>query len=280
MSVAARLGDLSDEIAELRGLIDRAEVSGDDRTAFQGWRVRDSIGHLVTIDALAVAAFTDRDAFASLAQAFGGGIAGDPPAAVFQRIAAHEDRLLGHFSWLELIDRWNAGAATLVEVAQGCGEEDRVPWFGGGMKAASLIAARQMEVWAYGRDVFDCCDARRREGDRLRSVAEFGVKTMAFSFANRGEPVPQSKPFVALASPGGAEWRWNDQAAVDRITGDAVDFCLVVTQRRHVDDTHLTVTGDNARRWLQIAQCIAGPPVDGPPPRARIPGVAANLSGD
>jgi uncharacterized protein (TIGR03084 family) len=279
MSVAARLDDLAEEIAELDRLIDRAEVNGDDPTAFQGWRVRDSIGHLVTIDALAVAAFTDRDAFADLAQAFLEGVAGDPPAAVFRRIAKHEDRLLGHLSWRELIDRWNAGAAMFVEAAQGCGEEDRVPWFGGEMKAASLIAARQMEVWAYGRDVFDRYDTRRREGGRLRNVAEFGIKTMAFSFANRGEPVPETKPFIALAAPDGAEWRWNDPAATDRITGDAVDFCLVVTQRRHVHDTHLTVTGDNARRWLQIAQCIAGPPVDGPPPRARIPDPAAILSG-
>jgi hypothetical protein len=41
----------------------------------------------------------------------------------------------------------------------------------------------------------------------------------------------------------------------------------VVTQRRHVDDTDLVVTGDMAREWMQIAQAFAGPPGAG-----RLPG--------
>jgi len=46
----------------------------------------------------------------------------------------------------------------------------------------------------------------------------------------------------------------------DRVEGSALDFCLVVTQRRHLDDTKLDVTGDHAREWLQIAQAFAGEP--------------------
>ena len=42
------------------------------------------------------------------------------------------------------------------------------------------------------------------------------------------------------------------------MTGTALDFCLVVTQRRHVDDTALQVTGGTARGWLTIAQAFAG----------------------
>jgi hypothetical protein len=51
------------------------------------------------------------------------------------------------------------------------------------------------------------------------------------------------------------------------VRGPAEDFCLVVTQRRHVDDTALRVAGDVARDWLEKAQAFAGPPTDGPAPR-------------
>ena len=47
--------------------------------------------------------------------------------------------------------------------------------------------------------------------------------------------------------------------APDRVTGTALDFCLVVTQRRHRDDTGLTATGDTAEAWIAIAQAFAGP---------------------
>jgi hypothetical protein len=44
------------------------------------------------------------------------------------------------------------------------------------------------------------------------------------------------------------------------VTGPALDFCLLVTQRRHRDDLALETTGDDAAHWLTIAQAFAGPP--------------------
>ena len=55
--------------------------------------------------------------------------------------------------------------------------------------------------------------------------------------------------------------------ATEAVTGPALDFCLVVTQRRHVDDTDLVVEGDAASDWMRKAQAFAGPPTDGPPAR-------------
>jgi hypothetical protein len=48
------------------------------------------------------------------------------------------------------------------------------------------------------------------------------------------------------------------------VSGPAEDFCLVVTQRRHVDDTALVVNGDAARDWMLKAQAFAGAATDGP----------------
>jgi hypothetical protein len=50
------------------------------------------------------------------------------------------------------------------------------------------------------------------------------------------------------------------------VTGPALDFCLLVTQRRHRTDLHVTADGPDADRWLDIAQCFAGPPGTGRAP--------------
>ena len=52
------------------------------------------------------------------------------------------------------------------------------------------------------------------------------------------------------------------------ISGPALDFCLVVTQRRHIADTDLTVVGDLAVDWMSVAQAFAGPPGPGRAPAA------------
>ena len=59
--------------------------------------------------------------------------------------------------------------------------------------------------------------------------------------------------------------------AADRVEGSALDFCLVVTQRRLVDDTALTVSGDGAGEWMQIAQAFAGGGTTTDPARAGLP---------
>jgi uncharacterized protein (TIGR03084 family) len=64
-------------------------------------------------------------------------------------------------------------------------------------------------------------------------------------------------------------WTWGDEDAVNRVTGPAEDFCLVVTQRRHRDDTALTATGPVADEWLSIAQAFAGTPGPGRPPQGK-----------
>jgi len=61
--------------------------------------------------------------------------------------------------------------------------------------------------------------------------------------------------------------RWYAFANDFGVTGPAEDFCLVVTQRRHLADTALVVSGDRAQDWLLRAQAFAGPATDGPTPK-------------
>jgi uncharacterized protein (TIGR03084 family) len=68
--------------------------------------------------------------------------------------------------------------------------------------------------------------------------------------------------------PDGTTWSFGDTGAVDRVAGPALDFALVVTQRRNLADTELVVEGPVATRWMAIAQAFAGPPGEGRAPAA------------
>jgi uncharacterized protein (TIGR03084 family) len=116
-----------------------------------------------------------------------------------------------------------------------------------------------METWAHGQDVFDGLGQSHPAGPGLRHVAHLGVRTLANSFITRKLPVPDAAVRVELSAPGGELWEWGPSGADDAVRGPAVDFCLVVTQRRHLADTRLAVTGDTASAWMGIAQAFAGP---------------------
>jgi uncharacterized protein (TIGR03084 family) len=271
MSIAQACEDLAAEAAALRAVVVGADPEA--VTPFYGWRVRDAIEHMVTIDRLATLSLSDPAAFEAEKGRFAEGTR--PPAPdtpreeSFARIKAYETSRLAFLSWSQLLAAWDAGQADLRAAAAGVAQDAKVAWFAAPMRAQTLVNARQMEVWGYGQDVFDLLRVRRAEGERVRNVVEFGIRTLGFSFANRGLPTPDPRPHVVLTSPGGATWTWNDPASPSRVDGPAADFCLVATQRRNVADTALQVTGEAAQTWMRIAQCIAGPPLDGPAPGVR-----------
>ena len=142
-----------------------------------------------------------------------------------------------------------------------------MPWYGPPMSATSMATARLMETWAHGIDVHDALGARPAPTDRVRHVAHLGVVTRDHAFTTRGE-TPPAEPFrVCLDAPSGAVWTWGPADAAQGVSGPAHDFCLLVTQRAHRDDTALVAGGPDAERWLQIAQAFAGPPGAGRDPQ-------------
>ena len=93
-----------------------------------------------------------------------------------------------------------------------------------------FATARQMETWAHGQAIYDLLGETREATDQLRNIAEIGVRTYGWTFANRGLPVPGPAPYVRLTAPSGSIWEWNEPAADNAIEGDALPFCQVVTQ--------------------------------------------------
>lgn len=47
---------------------------------------------------------------------------------------------------------------------------------------------------------------------------------------------------------------WGPEAAVQRVQGGAIDFCLCVTRRRPWSETNMTATGEDAQKWLEVAR--------------------------
>ena len=231
------------------------------RTAFFDWTVADEVMHLHLIDAFGLLAIQDREGFAvRLAEVRAGQAQGRELSQVMRE-------RYGGLAPGALLAAWRRGYETLLSQFSASDPAARMPWFGPDMAVSAFVGARQMEVWAHGQDVYDLMGVRRSVHARIRNICELGVRTQGWSFRNRRLERP-APPRVTLSGPDVETWSWNPDAG-DAVEGPAEDFALVVTQRRHVDDTALVVTGDGARRWMQIAQCFAGAPEDGPAPGAR-----------
>jgi uncharacterized protein (TIGR03084 family) len=260
---------LADLVAEQQALDDVVASLTPDQwataTPSPGWNVADQIGHLTYFDGAAALAIADPDGFtAEMNRLLGAGVTGQ----------SADDITLGEFRAMtpaELLAAWRAGRNRLAEAGATLADDTRVAWYGPSMGAKSFLTARLMEAWAHGQDIVDAVGATRPPTDRLRHIAQLGFITRGWTYANRGLEMPDVSVRVELTSPSGEVWRYGPDESSDptpeSIVGPALDFCLVTTQRRHVDDTALVVTGAAARDWMEKAQLFAGPPTDGPPPR-------------
>jgi uncharacterized protein (TIGR03084 family) len=248
--MAALAADLAAESAVTRALVAPLDEAGwRTPTPAAGWDIADQVGHLAYFDEVTVQAATRPEEFtAGLAEAAAsGGINPDKIAARFRSR-----------SGAQLLTWFDTARAELIVVFAGLDPRLRLPWFGPDMSAASSLTARIMETWAHTQDIADALGVAREPTDRLRHVAHIGVGARAFSYAVHGKTLPAAEVRVELSAPGGGSWTWGPEDATDRVTGPALDFCLLVTQRRHRDDLNLGIEGPAAAEWMAIAQAFAG----------------------
>ncbi len=250
------LADVIDDLVEEESSLASLLASLDPRqwdapTPAAGWAVRDQVAHLAIAEELATLAATDPEGFRAHLSTLMSDLAGVE--------ADNAARARGHPPD-DLLNWWSGAAAATIAAIQDRDDTDRIDWITGAMSSVSFATARLMETWAHGHDVAEAVGVKREPTDRLRHVADLGVRTRAFSFRNRGLPVPEAEPRVELRGPNDKQWVWGPQQDDERVEGDALDFCLVVTQRRSIADTELLVTGAGSTVWMSIAQCFAGPP--------------------
>ncbi|WP_405599108.1 TIGR03084 family metal-binding protein [Streptomyces sp. NBC_01410] len=214
------------------------------------WTVAHQIAHLAWTDAAALLAVTDREAFGAQVEK-----ALKAPDD-FVDEGAEEGAALPP---AELLARWRAGREQLQQALRAAPAGARFPWYGPPMSVASMATGRLMETWSHGQDIADALGAVREPTPRLRHVAYIGVRARDYAFGVRGL-TPPAEPFrVELTAPDGELWVYGPEDAAQRVSGPALDFCLLVTQRAHRADLAVRAEGADADRWLDIAQAFAGP---------------------
>ncbi|QYB00132.1 TIGR03084 family protein (plasmid) [Rhodococcus sp. USK10] len=255
----ALLEELKVESDGIIGVLrDLAEQDWDRGTPAIGWSIRDQVSHLAYFDETATAAIREPERFIEEAAALTAGGTDFP-----DRIAAESRSMPAG----ELFDWFVRVRGELLAVLAETEPRTRAPWYGPDMSAASSATARLMETWAHGQDVYDTLAVPHPPSIGLRSIAHLGVSTFSFVHRLNDREVPTQPVRVELRAPDGESvWTWGPEDAANVVSGPAEDFVIVVTQRRHISDTALTVTGSVAASWMSIAQAFANVPGPGRAP--------------
>lgn len=249
------LTDLATEGDRLESLVaDLPEKDWRTPTPAAGWDVATSVAHLAWTDDAALVAAIDRAAWDAL---------------VLEAIAAPESFVdeaalaAARVRPADLLARWRTARSALAAVLSTHPAGEKMPWFGPPMSATSMATARFMETWAHSLDVHAALGAEPTIDDGIRHVAYLGIRTRNFAFSVHDLDPPAEDFRVELTAPSGDLWAWGPDDAGQSVRGSAYDFCQLVTQRVHRDDTALVAQGRDATAWLGIAQCFAGPPGNG-----------------
>ena len=258
MDITALADDLAAEHDALEALVAPLDDEAwHTPTPAEGWDIADSISHLNFFDHSARLALTHPDAFAAHATELANNASAQLDVSLARSVAGTELRA-----------QWREGRAQLLAAIRAADPSERVPWYGPAMSLASFTTARLMETWAHGQDIVDALGAEPVATERLRHVCHIGVGARRYAYMINRVEDPGTPVRVEAAGPNGDVWTWGPDDAADKVSGNALDLALVLTRRRHLDDTDLVVSGPTASQWMGIAQSFAGPPGKPRPPLA------------
>ncbi|WP_434743979.1 TIGR03084 family metal-binding protein [Micromonospora sp. SH-82] len=238
-------------------------------TPAPGWTVAHQIAHLAATFKLAALAASDAGRFSAVVSRLTPDFSANVDAALAGYLAEEPP---------ELLRRWREERVAAERALSALPGDHMVPWLVRPLPAAVLACAGMMELFAHGQDVADALGIRRRHDDRIGHLVGFAVRTWDFGYLARKIDVPDVQMRFEITAPSGKVWEFGPADADQRVTGPAVDFCLLATRRRHHADLAVAAEGDVARNWLEIAQAYRGPAGPGRQPgqfAAAIPGSRA-----
>lgn len=250
MTLNAMIADLESEHESLDQIV--ADLDGQSwllPTDSPGWTIADQVSHLQFFDERAALAMTSPDEFSVDRQRIFSAAPQDLSVELSRSVSAQD-----------LLSAWRESQRELIKAAHTVDPTIRVPWYGPSMAVKSFLTARLMECWAHGEDIAQALGVRREPTERLKHVAHIGIGARAFSLMINQLPEDARPIRVELEAPSGGVWTWGDETSGQRVSGDALDFCLVVTQRRALSQSHLKVEGESAATWMSVAQAFAGAP--------------------
>jgi uncharacterized protein (TIGR03084 family) len=253
--------DFYDESAALALLLaPLSDAEFETPTLFKGWTINDILRHLYVWNIGVGQSLNGDSHFSDFLSELMIGESG-------KSFRDREFDFLEGMKGKDLFDEWQWDFDYMSFRFTSIDPKERLKWVGPDMSAISSVSARLMETWAHAQAVYDVLGVQRVDHDRIGNIVRLGVNTFGWTFKNRKEEPPGLMPHLHLTAPSGAVWEYGE--GDDLITGQATEFCQVVTQCRNIGDTQLQVSGPVAERWMAIAQCFAGPPQDPPSVGAR-----------
>ncbi|ACU75218.1 Wyosine base formation domain protein [Catenulispora acidiphila DSM 44928] len=236
--VSSVYADLISEGEELEALVPLDE-RWYSQTPAPGWTVGRQIDHMAEVAAMARSAAMPRP----IAGANGS------PRRPLELVDGPE----------QTVRRWRTEREAAARALSEADQDRDLPWMRGTGRPSLIGAALAMEMFGHGQDIVDTVGEKRTHTDRIGHVVWFGARTRDFGYRAHGFEAPD-KPFrFEITAPSGNLWAFGPEDAEQRVIAPAVDFCLLVTCRRHRDDVDVKAIGREAERWLGIAQCYPGP---------------------
>lgn len=250
------VADLVAESEQLDGWVAGLDDAGwETVTTPEGWTVAHQVAHLLWTDRASLAAIAAGEEWKLLQHVAQQDPTGFVDSETERLVEIAPDSLLHH---------WRDSRQRLSDALAAVPSGTKIEWFGPPMSATSMATARHMETWAHGQDVAEALGLEVPRTDRVRNVCHLGVRTRGFAYLMRGLEAPAAEVRVELTAPSGELWTWGPEDAADRVTGDAWDFALLATRRRHRDDVDVRAEGAAADGWLDVIQTFAGLPGNDP----------------
>jgi uncharacterized protein (TIGR03084 family) len=248
--------------------VDRLVADLDDEgwrtpTPATGWTIAHQIAHLAATFRMAGLSASDPAAFQGMIARLSSDFDANVVGAMAQYLADPPNVLLS---------RWRAERDTANKALAAAPPDQLVPWLVNPLPPSVLASAGMMELFGHGQDIADTLGVRREATDGIGHLVAFAVRTKDFGYLARGLNPPLDQFRFEITGPSGQLWAFGPEEAEQRVTGPAVDFCLLVTRRRHRTDLAVTAEGAVAEQWLDLAQAYRGPAGPG-----RTPGQFARL---
>jgi enediyne biosynthesis protein E11 len=245
--VAALTAD-GDEVDQL--VADLSERQWRLPTPAPGWSIAHQVAHLTATFRMAALAASDAARFTAMTATLSDDFTANVAAAMAPYLNDPPPVLLA---------RWRAERQAAQRALAAVPPGQTVPWLVRPLPGPVLAAAGMMELFGHGQDISDALGVTRTHTDRIRHLVAFGVRTWDFGYLARGSTPPDAAFRFEITAPSGAVWQFGPADAEEVICGPAVDFCLLVTRRRHHADLGVRATGEHAERWLELAQAYRGP---------------------
>jgi len=152
----------------------------------------------------------------------------------------------------DVIEWWRGGRAKVVEPLSHMNGEDRIDWIAGDMSARTFATFRLMETWMHGLDIYSTLGLEVEDTPRIRHIAWLGWKTLPYAFKQAGEDYEPVR--VEVIGPGYSKWVYGSEDTGELIKGSASDWARIVVRRAKPRDTRLKVTGEHAKKALEVAR--------------------------